>query len=117
MVSFRVSRRGRTIRTLHGGADATASRDAAATVATELETLAAEDGLSSWEVVDAAVHEPPTAPFEPYDVAVDFAVAVAVEAEAEADAAERGAAAIDAALSVPFENVEFAGDPDVRRTG
>lgn len=98
-MEFAVSRDGTTLVTLHGGSDTTACTEATDELASNLESLAADGTVSDWTVDDSEVYEHPTAPFDPYTVTVEFSVTVVVEADDSDDAAERGAAAIDDALT------------------
>ncbi|ELZ25160.1 hypothetical protein [Natrinema limicola] len=98
-MEFAVSRTGTTLVTLHGGSDTTACDDAMSTLADTLETLAAEGTITDWDVTDADVYEHPTAPFDPYTIALEFSVTVTTEADDEREAAERGASVIDDALA------------------
>lgn len=111
-MEFAVSREGTTLVTLHGGSDTTAREDAVAKLEETFESLAAEDVLVDWAIEDAAVREHPTAPFDPYTIAVEFDVVVTVEAD-DADAAgERGAEAIDAALAeAGVDSVTYRSSP------
>ncbi|ELY90693.1 hypothetical protein [Natrinema altunense] len=98
-MEFAVSRTGTTLVTLHGGSETTASDEAAATLADAFETLAAEGAIADWEIGDTDVYEHPTGPFDPYTIALEFSVTVTVAADDADDAVERGASAIDAALT------------------
>ncbi|ADB59597.1 hypothetical protein Htur_0700 [Haloterrigena turkmenica DSM 5511] len=107
-MEFAVSRAGTTRITLHGGSDTTACDDATDQLAENLERLAAEGTISDWEIDDADVYEHPTAPFDPYTIALEFSVTVVVDAEDADAAAERGAGAIDDALeTAEFDAVSY----------
>lgn len=107
-MEFAVSRAGTTRITLHGGSDTTACDDATDQLAENLERLADDGTIADWEIDDADVYEHPTAPFDPYTIALEFSVTVVVDA-ADADAAaERGAGAIDDALeAAEFDAVSY----------
>ncbi|AGB32954.1 hypothetical protein C488_09906 [Natrinema pellirubrum DSM 15624] len=98
-MSFAVSHAGTTHLTLHGGSDTTACNEAEAELAEALEALVAAGRLTDWEIADADVYEHPTAPFDPYTIALEFAVTVTVDADDADAAAEEGMAAIEAALA------------------
>ena len=97
-MEFAVSRDGTTLVTLHEGTDTTACDAARAEFADALEGLETDGTLSDWAITDVEVYEPPTAPFDPYTVAVDFTVTVTVEADDTAAASEVGANRIADAL-------------------
>ncbi|MEY7850550.1 hypothetical protein AB7C87_15280 [Natrarchaeobius sp. A-rgal3] len=97
-MEFAVSRDGRALVTLHEGTDTTARDEARATFVDALEALEAEGPIAEWEITDVEIHEPPTAPFEPYTVELAFVATAAVEADDTDRAAEIGATAIDEAL-------------------
>ena len=107
-MEFAVTRAGTTHVTLHGGSDTTACDEATEQLAESFERLAAEGTIADWEIDDADVYEHPTAPFDPYTIALEFSVTVVVDAE-DADAAtERGAGAIDDALeTADFDAVSY----------
>lgn len=111
-MEFAVSRAGTTLVTLHEGTDTTACAEARTAFETTLETLAADGTITTWEITQTAVYEPPTAPFDPYTIAVEFTITVPVDA-ADAEAArERGATAIDAALeTAEAESVTYTSSP------
>ena len=111
-MEFAVSRDGTTLVTLHGGSDTTACDQATDELTDGLESLAAEETISDWEIADADVYEHPTAPFDPYTIAVEFAVTVVVEADDEDEAEEIGANAIDEALErAGVEGVSYTSSP------
>lgn len=111
-MEFAVSREGTTLVTLHGGSDTTAREDAVAEIEKTFESLAAEGPLVDWAIDGATVREHPTAPFDPYTIAVAFDVVVTVEAEDAEEAGERGAEAIDTALSeAGVESVTYRSSP------
>ncbi|WP_226481191.1 hypothetical protein [Natrinema amylolyticum] len=111
-MEFAVSRTGTTLVTLHGGSDTTARDEATTTLADTFETLAAEETITDWEVGDADVYEHPTGPFDPYTIALEFAVTVTVEAADAEDAAEVGASAIDEALAdADVDSVSYTSSP------
>ncbi len=113
-MEFAVSRAGTTRLTLHGGSDTTACDEAEADLAEILESLAAEGRLTDWEIADAGVYEHPTAPFDPYTIALEFEVTVTVDADDADAAAEAGAAAIEAALAgTDAEPVDYASSSTV----
>lgn len=113
-MEFAVSRAGTTHLTLHGGSDTTACNEAEADLADTLESLAADGRLTDWEIADADVYEHPTAPFDPYTVALEFEVTVTVDADDADAAAEAGAAAIETALAgTDAEPVDYASSPTV----
>ena len=112
-MEFVVSRKGRTLVTLHEGTDTTA-RDAASA---ELgETFAALDetgAVSDWSLGSPSVYEHPTAPFEPYTISVPFAVTVAVEAESSTVAIDRGLTRIEAVLrDAEIDGLEYTSPPE-----
>lgn len=111
-MEFAVSRGATTLVTLHGGSDTTACDEATDTLSDTLESLAAEGLITDWEISDAAVYEHPTAPFDPYTIALEFSVTVTVEADGGDEATERGAAAIDDALgSTDVDDVSYTSSP------
>ncbi|MDF9745542.1 hypothetical protein [Natrinema salsiterrestre] len=111
-MKFAVSRTGTTQITLHGGSDTTACNEATATLADTLESLADEGPITDWEIEDAAVYEHPTAPFDPYTIALEFTVAVTVEADDADEATEVGATAIDEALGTAgVDSVSYTSSP------
>ncbi|WP_306056307.1 hypothetical protein [Natronococcus wangiae] len=111
-MEFAVSREGRTLVTLHGGSDTTAIDDATGQLANALESLAAEGTITDWEITGAEVYEHPTAPFDPYTIAVAFAITVPVEADDAEEASDRGAGAIDDLLeSVDVDAVSYTSPP------
>jgi len=113
-MEFAVSRAGTTHLTLHGGSDTTACNEATDTLADALESLAAEGRVTDWEIADAAVYEHPTAPFDPYTIALEFAVTVTVDADDADAAAEAGAAAIESALDgTEAEPAGYGSSPTV----
>lgn len=108
-MEFAVSRDGTTLVTLHQGTDTTACDGAQTEFAAALEALEDDGTLSDWAITDAEVYEPPTAPFDPYTIAVDFAVTVTVDADDAAAASEIGASRIDDALeAAEAESITFA---------
>ena len=104
-MEFAVSREVTTLVTLHGGSDTTACDEATDELGDSLASLAAAGTIADWEIVDAAVHEHPTAPVDPYTIAVEFSVTVVAEADGESEAETTGANAIDDAL----ENADLDG--------
>ncbi|WP_254763186.1 hypothetical protein [Natrinema marinum] len=111
-MEFAVSRAGTTHVTLHGGSDTTACDDATATLADTFETLATDGDIADWEITDAEVYEHPTAPFDPYTIAVAFAVTVTVEAGDADAAAEHGAETIDDALErADLDSISYTSSP------
>ncbi|TYL40152.1 hypothetical protein CV102_00800 [Natronococcus pandeyae] len=94
-MEYAVSREGTTLVTLHNGSDTTATDDATEQLAETFESLAAEGAIDDWEITDAEVDEHPTAPFDPYTIAVTFAITVPVEADDADEAGDRGADLID----------------------
>ncbi|GAB3667616.1 hypothetical protein [Halopiger thermotolerans] len=111
-MEFAVSRTGTARVTLHGGADATACADARSEFATTLERLEADDAIADWEIADADVYEHPTAPFDPYTIALEFTVAVTVDADDAETAADIGAERIDDALErADLSGVSYASAP------
>ncbi|WP_394741218.1 hypothetical protein [Natronococcus roseus] len=111
-MEFAVSREGTTLVTLHGGSDTTACKDAVAELEDALESLAAEGVLVDWAIPDAEVHEPPSAPFDPYTIAVEFSLVVTVEAEDADEAGDRGAEAIDDALAAAdVDSITYSTSP------
>ncbi|OLZ41796.1 hypothetical protein A6E15_12725 [Natrinema saccharevitans] len=113
-MEFAVSRAGTTRLTLHGGSDTTACNEAEADLAGTLNSLTADGRLTDWAIADTEVYEHPTAPFDPYTIALEVEVTVTVDA-ADADAAaEAGTAAIEAALAeTDAEPVDYASSPTV----
>lgn len=97
-MEYAVSREGTTLVTLHGGTDTTARAEAIEQLEERLADAAASGAIADWAIEDAEVYEHPAAPFDPYTIAVAFAVTVAVDAEDADPAEEVGANAIDAAL-------------------
>ena len=113
---FAVSREGTVLVTLHGGSETTARDEATDEFAATLESLAAEGRISDWEIVDADVYEHPTAPFDPYTIAIEFGVTVVVEADDAAEAERLGADRIDAVLEdADVESVSYAAPPTASR--
>ncbi|MDG5758153.1 hypothetical protein QA600_02230 [Natronococcus sp. A-GB1] len=111
-MEFAVSREGTTLVTLHGGSNTTAREDAAAELEETFESLATEGTLVDWAVTDAEVHEPPSAPFDPYTIAIEFDVVVTVEADDAEAAGERGAETIDAALAeAGVDSITYRSSP------
>ncbi|SEW03228.1 hypothetical protein [Natrinema salifodinae] len=111
-MEFAVSRDGTTLVTLHGGSDTTACEEATSDLADSLETLAAAETVTAWEITDADVYEHPTAPFDPYTIAVSFTVTVTVDAADADQATEIGADAIDDALAnAGVESVTYTSSP------
>ncbi|SER73831.1 hypothetical protein [Natrinema salaciae] len=111
-MEFAVSRAGTTLVTLHGGSDTTACDEATTMLAETLESPAADGAITDWDITDADIYEHPTAPFDPYTIALEFAVTVTVEAESADEAAEIGAAAIDDALDAAgVESVSYTSSP------
>ena len=107
-MEYAVSRAGTTLVTLHEGTDTTACDEARAEFADALEDLAADGTLSDWTITDVEVYEPPTAPFDPYTVAVEFSVTVTVEAGGSEAATELGADRIEDALeAAEAESITF----------
>lgn len=95
---YAVTRDGTVLVTLHGGSETTARSEAVDELERELEVLVSDGVLDEWAIGDDEVYEHPTAPFEPYTIAVDVSVEVTVEATNEREASDRGSNAIDAAL-------------------
>ena len=111
-MEFAVSRAGTTRITLHGGSDTTACDEAASKLAGTLESLAERGAIADWEIADANVYEHPTAPFDPYTIALEFTVTVTVEADDADEASEVGANAIDDALGDGgVESVSYTSSP------
>ncbi|ARS89488.1 hypothetical protein [Natrarchaeobaculum aegyptiacum] len=111
---YAVTRDGTALVTLHGGSETTARSDAVDELERELEALTDDGAIEEWELGDDGVYEHPTAPFEPYTIAVDVSVTVAVEAPDEHEAGERGANAIDSALANAGANdVSYTEPPAV----
>ncbi|MHC3438787.1 hypothetical protein ACYJ1Y_11985 [Natrialbaceae archaeon A-gly3] len=112
-MEYAVSRDGTSLVTLHEGSDTTAQDEAIAQLEERLEDTA--DGpIIDWEIVDSELYEPPTGPFDPYTVAVDFTVTVAVEAEDAETAEDVGASAIEEALETAgVDYVSYTTDPAV----
>jgi hypothetical protein len=111
-MEYAVSREGTTLVTLHGGSDTTACDDATDQLADALEGLEAESKIVDWEIAGAKVYEHPTAPFDPYTIAVEFRVVTAVEARDTDEAADRGGDLIDDALaSADVDAVSYAAPP------
>ena len=112
-MEYAVSRDGTSLVTLHEGSDTTARDEATAQLVSRLEDF--ENGpVTDWAIVDSEVHEPPTGPFDPYTVAVDFTVTVAVEAEDAETAEEVGTEVIDDALaSAGVDYVTYTSSPAV----
>ncbi len=114
-MTYTVSREGTTLITLHEGTDTTACRAAAA----ELEARFADQGaIAEWTVVGADVFEGPAAPFDPYTIAVNFAVSVAVDADDEGAAKTQGTAAIESALAdTDLESITYTNAASAKATG
>lgn len=113
-MEFAVSRAGTTLVTLHGGSDTTACDDATADLAERLESLAAAGTISDWEITAAEVEEHPTAPFDPYTIAVEFEVVVTVEAADADEALDRGANEIhDRLTAADVDGVSYTSSPSV----
>ena len=111
-MEFTVSRTGTTLVTLHGGSDTTACDDATSALADTLESLAAEETITNWEVLDAEVYEHPTGPFDPYTISLEFTVTVTTEAADADEATAIGADAIDDALAAGgVESVAYTTSP------
>ena len=111
-MDYDVSLEGTTLVTLHAGSDTTARDDATDQLTASLEELEADDAIADWVVTDAEVYEHPAAPFDPYTVAVAFAVTVTVEADDLEAAKARGEVAIDEALeSADFDAVTYTSAP------
>lgn len=111
-MEFAVSRDGTTRVTLHGGSDTTACDEATEQLAESLERLVADGTVTDWEIDDAAVYEHPTAPFDPYTIALEFSVTVVVEADDADEAREVGAGAIDEALAnADLDAVSYTSSP------
>ena len=108
-MQYAVSRQGTTLVTLHEGTDTTAIDAAMAELREALTTIAP----AAWELEDGRVHEHPAAPFDPYTVAVDFAVTVTVEAPTEAEAEDAGREAIaEAVSSAGLEGITYTTAPE-----
>lgn len=113
-MEYAVSRAGTTLVTLHEGTDTTACTAATKTVADSLADVAAAGTIADWAVDDASVYEHPAGPFDPYTVAVAFAVTVVVEGEDAAAVESVGASAIDDALEAAgVDAVSYTDDPTV----
>ncbi len=111
-MEFTVSRDGTTLVTLHEGSDTTACDAATDELTTTLDALAADDRIRAWTIDDADVYEPPTAPFDPYTIAVDFTVTVTVAAETADAATDIGAATIEEALETgDVDAVSYTSSP------
>ncbi len=107
-MEYAVSRDGTTLVTLHEGTDTTARAAATDRLA---ESLEAEAAFVDWSIDGASVYEGPTAPFDPYTVAVEFGVTVLVEADDAGRARSLGTAAIaDALAAAGLEGVSY-GSP------
>ena len=113
-MEFAVSRAGTTLVTLHEGTDTTARDEATDELATRLESLAADETISDFEITDATVYEHPTAPFDPYTITVEFTVEVVVDADDDASAEEIGASAIAEALeNADVSSISYTSSPAV----
>lgn len=111
---YAVIRDGTALVTLHGGSETTARSEALDDLKRDLETLASDGVIEEWAVGDDGVYEHPTAPFEPYTIAIDVSVTVVVEAGNEREASERGANAVDSALADAGANdVSYDESPTV----
>lgn len=113
-MEFAVSREGTTLMTLHGGSDTTACDEATTNLAEMLASLAADGSISEWEISGTEVHEHPTAPFDPYTIAVEFTITVTVEATDADEATEYGTAMIDDRLEhANVKTVSYTSTPAV----
>ncbi|WP_049926460.1 hypothetical protein [Halopiger goleimassiliensis] len=111
-MEFAVSRDVTTLVTLHGGSDTTACDEASDELADGLASLTAAGTVADWDIVDATVHEHPTAPFDPYTITVEFTVTVVVEADDASEAETIGATAIDDALAdAGLDGVSYTSAP------
>lgn len=97
-MEFAVCRDGRTLVTLHEGTETTAIDAALADLRSTLETLE-DDSRISWELGEGTVHEYPTAPFDPYTIAVEFRLKVSVDAESAEEAVASGEEIIEDTLN------------------
>jgi len=113
-MEYAVSRGGTTLVTLHEGTDTTARAAAAGRLASIFEEA---DGFADWSVGEASVYEGPTAPFDPYTVAVEFGVTVVVEADDTGRARSRGSATIaDALDAAGLEGVSYGSPAEATAT-
>ena len=111
-MEYAVSLEGTTLVTLHEGTDTTARDEAVSQLGTSLAELAAENAIADWEIGDAEVYEHPTAPFDPYTIAVTFAVTGVVEADGPGAAEAIGERAIDEALeSAGLDGLAYTSAP------
>ena len=111
-MEYAVSREGTTLVTVHAGSTTTALDDATDELSSRLDSLVAEGSLSRWSVGDADVYEHPTAPFEPYTLAVPFEVTVRIDAPDEGAAERDGEAVIDRTLEgAAVDGLSYTSDP------
>ncbi|MFC6716778.1 hypothetical protein ACFQGT_17005 [Natrialbaceae archaeon GCM10025810] len=111
-MNYAVTRDATTLVTLHGGSDTTARDEAVSDLAAVFEELADDGTIDDWTIETAEVYEHPTAPFDPYTIAVSFAVTVTVEADDPDAAADRGADAIDDALEAAgIDSIRYGSAP------
>lgn len=113
-MEYAVSVDSTTLVTLHAGSDTTARDDATEQLTVRLAELETDESIADWAISDAEVYEHPTAPFEPYTIAVAFAVTVTVDADDAGEAAAVGEREIDDVLELAgFDAVSYASAPDV----
>ncbi len=114
-MTYTVSREGTTLITLHEGTDTTACRAAAG----ELEArFVDQEAIAEWTVVDTDVFEGPAAPFDPYTIAVSFAVSVAVDTDDKGAAKTQGTTAIETALAdAGLESITYTNAASAKATG
>ncbi len=112
-MEYAVSRDGTSLVTLHEGSDTTARNEAVEQLTDRLEEF--ENGpVADWAILDSDVSEPPTGPFDPYTIAVDFTVTVVVDAEDAESAKAVGTTTIEAALETAgIDYVSYSTDPAV----
>lgn len=97
-MEFAVCRDGRTLVTLHEGTETTAIDAALADLQSTFEAIEKDSGVT-WELGEGTVHEYPTAPFDPYTIAVEFRLRVSVEADSAEEAVARGEELIEDTLT------------------
>ncbi|RQG92259.1 hypothetical protein [Natrarchaeobius chitinivorans] len=113
-MEYAVTRAGRTLVTLHGGSDTTARDEAREQFQEVLAHLEDDGGISEGEITDTEVYEQPTAPFEPYTVALEFTATTVVDAADDDRAAEIGSERIaETFASVDIDGVSFTSSPVV----
>ncbi|MXV63554.1 hypothetical protein GS429_16120 [Natronorubrum sp. JWXQ-INN-674] len=111
-MEFAVSRDGTALVTLQGGSDTTACDDATADFTSTLESLEADGTVVDWTIDEAEIYEHPSGPFDPYTIAVEFAVTVIVDAGDADEAAEVGADTIDDTLErADIDAVSYTSAP------